>query len=139
MSIDDQTEISFPTIQDISSRIVIIQDFGIVSGSRRIVGDIFGDHASGTDRHIVADLHIFDDADVRPDIDIIPDRSGMLLIASDGSELGKVAVVADDSAGMDDDGTAMGDIQAVADPGVAQDLYLFLGPIQSPQKKAVVF
>ncbi len=104
------TETSFPTVQDISSRIVVVDDFGIVSDCRGIIGNIFGDHASRTDGHIVSDLHIFDDADVRSDIDIVADRCRMFFIAADGGELGKIAVVSDDGRRVDDDWTAMGDI-----------------------------
>lgn len=62
----------------------------------------------------------------------------MLLVTADGNELGQVAVVADDRCRMDDDGTAVSDVESVADLRIPEDLDRLLGPVQSPEKKSPV-
>ena len=83
-------------------------------------------------------MDIFHDRDIRADIDIVTDNGGVLLVAADAGELRKITVVADDGGRMNDDRTGMRDIQTVADPGIAQDLDLILGPVDSPEEQSQI-
>ena len=78
----------FPSIPHIPSRIIKVDDLGVVTDRRGISRNIFRDNAPSTYGDVVSDMNILDQTASGTDINVIPDNRSITINSSDSRELG---------------------------------------------------
>lgn len=100
----------FPSIPHIPSRVIKVDDLGVVTDRRGISRNIFRDNAPSTYGDVVSDMNILDQTASGTDINVIPDNRSITINSSDSRELRQVNIVAQDGSGVYDNGTVVPNI-----------------------------
>ena len=100
----------FPSIPHIPSRVIKVDDLGVVTDLRGISWNIFRDNAPSTYGDVVSDMNILDQTASGTDIDVIPDNRSITINSSDSRELRQINIVAQDGSGVYDNGTIVPNI-----------------------------
>lgn len=100
----------FPSIPHIPSRVIKVDDLGVVTDRRGISRNVFRDNATSPYGDVVPDMNILDQTAGGTDIDVIPDNRSITINSSDSRELGQVNIVAQDSSGVYDNRTIVPNI-----------------------------
>jgi len=100
----------FPSIPHIPSRVIKVDDLGVVTDRHGISRNIFRDNAPGTYGDVVPDMNILDQTASGTDINVVPDNRSITINSSDSRELGQVNIVAQDSSGVYDNGTVVSNV-----------------------------
>lgn len=100
----------FPSIPHIPSRVIKVDDLGVVTDRRGISRNIFRDNAPSPYGDVVPDMNILDQTASGTDINVIPDNRSITINSSDSRKLGQVNIVAQDSSGVYNNGTVVSNI-----------------------------
>ena len=99
--------IHFSSIPHIPSRVIKVDDLGVVTDRRGISRNLFRDNVPSPYGDVISDMIILDQAAGGTDINVIADNRSITINSFDSRELRQVNIVAQDSSVVYDNGAVM--------------------------------